>query len=558
MDIFRQGSYRAFQYLLSSVVYRLIIILYGAFIVSTHDNIRATSFYIVLIPLYVIVYLVLLGDKLKYARLLLDVSVIFAVLYGKTPLDSVCFVYALFPLISSITHTGSHSKYWPVLLLTCLLFIALDGRIVFSHIFIAVLIWLAGLQSWYSSQTNRFLSILTAHIDGFFTDNDGSKKPHEIYNSFIKEINTYLNRDYLKSIYSYTLNEDGLLWLVNSSRFIWERTLLLEPEFLGILKERRFLYMRNRHSKFFFVEQSGVGYVYRCDVNPENEKIDFRKEYVINYVLELAFGRLSTLLASEYRINETRRKAFEETKGHIDYVTRALKVMHFVRNKLSPIKTVITFFNNQDKMDPDKVKRMEERVKKEVQQANTDLAEIISTANYLLDKQNNPYGGADIENKTIKFIFVVLSEIVELHLGGTVDVSEDIKNIEQKRVVKVSTTQLKLLFTDIVSNIEKYRKSDYSIYMDMLDDYLCVTFINDIEPKKESDCNTLARDINNSNNVGIVLRKSHGVYNIKSAASVMGVVLLAETTGDKKQKSFVIKTKFKMYDGDEGNQGFGN
>lgn len=77
----------------------------------------------------------------------------------------------------------------------------------------------------------------------------------------------------------------------------------------------------------------------------------------------------------------------------------------------------------------------------------------------MLDKENNPYGGADVEKKNIKFLFVLLSEIVEYHLGGIVMVSDDIKNIEQRKEVNVSTTQLKLLFTDIVSNIEKYKKN---------------------------------------------------------------------------------------------------
>lgn len=558
MNIFTQGTYQLLQHVLSSIVYRLIIVLYGSFIVLTHLNLFATPYYALLIPVYVVAYIALIGDKWKYARLLLDLSMVLAVLYGKTPMDNICFVYALFPLISSITHTGSHSKYWPVLVLTIVLFLILDRGIDYSHIIIAVIVWFAGIQSWYSSNANRFLSSITSHIDNYFADNDGTHKPHEIYKNIIDEINSYLGRNFLKNIYSYTVKENNMLWLVNSSEFMWERTLTLSPQIMDALKKKKYLQMVKNHSKYFFVEQRGVSYVYRCEMNPLYERINFRKGYVIDYVLELTFAKVSTLLASEYRINETRRKAFEETKGHIDYVTRALKVMHFVRNKLSPIKTVITFYSNQDKMDAEKVKKMEERIKQEVRQANTDLTGIITTANYLLDKQNNPYGGADVENKNIKFLFVILSEIVEYHLGGTVNVTDDIKGIEQRKEVKVSTTQLKLLFTDIVSNIEKYKKTEYSVDMGINDDCLFVSFINDIDIKQESDCNDLARDINNNNNEGIVLRKSHGVYNIKAAAAVMGVDLKAETIGDKKSKKYKITTCFKLYDGDDSNKDSSN
>ena len=562
MNVFKQRTYLIIQYVLSSLVYRLIIIVFGILIVLTHDNLIAAYYYTLLIPLYAILYIFLINDKWKYARLILDLVIVFAVLYGKTPLDDICFVYALFPLISSITHTGSHSKYWPVLVLTCIVFLILDGGMIIKHIVVAILIWLAGIQSWYSNKTNLFLSTITTHIDNYFSDNDGKKRPHEIYKDIIKEINSYLKGDYLKNIYSYTLKENNVLWLVNSSEFTWDRTLNMKPEFLAELKQRKFLHLKNNDSKYYYVEQRGVCYIYRCEINPLYERINYRKGYVVNYVLELTFGKVSTLLASEYRITETRRKAFEETKGHIDYVTRALKVMHFVRNKLSPINSVITFYSNRDKiesgMDPEKVQRMESRIKQEVNQAKKDLIEIVNTANYLLDKDKNPYGGTDIENKNIKFLFVILSEIVEHHLGSTVNVSDEIKGLETRKEVRVSMTQLKLLFTDIVSNIEKYKKTDYSIDMGVEGDKIIVTFMNEIDSKKESDCTSLVKDINNQNNEAIMLRKSHGVHNIKIAASLMDIELKAEMTSENKRKRFVLKTKFKMYDDYDDNKNSGN
>lgn len=551
--MFKHSIYLELQHVMSSIVYRLIIMFYGGFIVMTHQNIVEAPYYAILILVYVALYFELIDEKLKYARLILDLSVVMAVLYGKTPLDAVCFVYALFPLISAITHTGSHSKYWPVLLLTAIQLIILDKGVDYGHLTIVFFIWMAGIQSWYSHQTDHFLTSITAHIDNYFADNDGTRKPHEIYKSIIDEINAYLGVDYLTNIFSYTVKENDELWLVNSSKFMWDRTLKRSPKFMSSLKERKYIYRKGKSSKYFYVEQRGVSYVYRCDLNPAYEILSLRKGYVINYVLKLTFGKISTLLASEYRISEARRKAFEETKGHIDYVTRALKVMHFVRNKLSPVKTVITFYSSMDSMDADKVKRMEERIKKEVRQANTDLNEIIKTANYLLDKENNPYGGADVEKKNIKFLFVLLSEIVEYHLGGIVMVSDDIKNIEQRKEVNVSTTQLKLLFTDIVSNIEKYKKIEYKVTMGTEDDMLIVRFENDFDSKQESKCNDLVRDINNKNNDSIVLRKSHGVYNIKAAASVMGVEMKAAIEGEKKNKKYVLITRFKMYGDNDNN-----
>lgn len=554
MNIFKQRAYNLlFHSLISSLIYRLIIIVYGAYIVFTHENIIAGPYYAALIPVYIFLYIKLLGEKWKYLRLILDAVVIMAVLYGKAPLDNISFVYALFPLISSITHTGFHSKYWPVLLLTYIMLFILDLQTPISYLAVPLFIWLVGVQSWYNNKTNDFLTTITAHIDNYFADSDGTKRPHEIYKNIIKEINSFLKESYLQNVYSYTL-KDNVLWLVNSSEFMWQRTLDVSTTLLGDLKKHGYYYDKENHNKLFYVERRGVVYVYKCDINPSFDRIGVRKKYVVDYVLEVTFGKVSTILASEYRIAETRRKAFEETKGHIDYVTRALKVMHFIRNKMSPIKTVITFYSNQDNMRPEKVKIMEERIKQEVRQANKDMTDIINTANYLLDKQNNPYGGSDIEQKNIKLLFVILSEIVELHLGGTVSVSENITNKEQDKYVKVSVTQLKLLFTDIISNIEKYKHTDYSINMESDGSFLIVSFMNDIDPKQESECSILVRDINNNDNESILARKSHGVYNIKAAASVMGVDLEADMVKDTKKKNYVLTTKFKLYDGNNGNK----
>lgn len=541
-----------FHNLISSFVYRLIIVVYGGYIVISHDNFVAAPYYAILMLGYIVAYILLIEAKWKYLRQLLDAVVILAVLYDKTPLDNMCFVYALFPLISSIAHTGFHSKYWPVLLLSYLMLFIFDIQMAIDNLFVPLLIWLVGIQAWRNNKMNNFSSTITAHVDNYFAECVGTKRPHEIYINIINEINNFLDSDYLLNIYSYRL-KNNVLWLVNSSEFIWERKLFVDSLLLEELIERKSLYDVDNHMLYFYVEQRDVKYIYCCKINPSVDRISIRKKFVVHYVLEVAFGKMSKILVSEHRISETRRKAFEKTRGHVDYVTRALKAMHFIRNKLSPIKTVITFYNDIENIDEKKANLMKDVVKKEVGQANKDLKEIVNMANYLLDKQNDPYWGLDIENKSLQFLFVVLSEIVELHLGGVVDVSDSISRGEQEKEVRVSVTQLKLLFTDLVSNIEKYGYDNYSISMEIDDTGLIIAFMNDIDSKSESNCIKLVRDINNNDKEGFVARNTHGVYNIKAAASIMNVDLCAELTGEKKNKRIVLKTRFKLYDRNDNN-----
>lgn len=535
------------QHVMSSLAYRMLLLCFGLFIVLSHENILPSYAYFIIMGLYVLLYLQLIDNKWKYVRLILDITLILIVLFGK-PLTEICFVYAVFPLISATIYTGVHNKYWPVFLISIALLIILDHGFVLDHQIVALAIWAAGFQSWMSSRTNSLIATITGHIDNYFADNDGSRRPHYIYHSIIDEINKFLKEDYLKDIYCYLLDTEGKIWLVNSSKFLWKRTLNLNNDIIERLQKNKTIDDSKQNTLYYYVEKQGVCYIYICKLFPFHHEFGFRKEYVLKYVLDVTFGKVSNVLASEYRIAAMRRKTFEETKGHIDYVSRALKVMHFIRNKLSPIKSVITFYSSIDTMDEAIRQRMEQRIKQEVKQARIDLNELVKTANYLLDKQNNPYSGADIEDVNIKLLFVILSEIAEYHLGGIVNVSEEIENAQKRRTVQVSLVQLKVLFTDIISNIDKYHQDYYDITMFIDSDDLIIDFVNDYPNNLDQECRNLVRDINNQDNDAIVQRNSHGVSNIKSAASIMKIGLSAKVTNESNKNKYTLRTRFKLYD----------
>ena len=533
---------------LSSIAYRGLLLIFGVIIITRYDNILPLWLYLTIIPLYVIAFFEFLSTKWKYARIVVDFLFIGVVLYGKMPLSNLCLRYSLYPLISSTIYTGEHHKYWPILAFTLAFLLALEQTVNVEHWIAVGVIWLAGYQSWKNRKMNNLITTITAHIDNYFADNDGTQRPHHIYPNIIAEINTYLGSNLLQDIYSYTLKDTNVMWLINSSKFTYSRTFELNEKLLKELIDDKHCFDKQANTHYYLVEQSGVKYVYRCVFAPIANNIPIRREYVINYVLDVTFGRLSGLLASEFRIAEKRRNMFEETKGHIDYVTRALKVVHFIRNKLTPIKSVITYYNSCDKMPAEVREKMEGRIRKEVSQAGADLEEIVKTANYLLDKQNNPYSGADIEYINIKLLFVILSEIVEHHLSGTVKVGQEIVDDTSRRTTPVSLIQLKVMFTDIVSNIERFYDTYYDIEMRVVENQLVITFLNDYAPSSEADCISIVRDINNANNEGIVQRKSHGISNIKGAASIMNIDLNANNNVSGGVHQYSLTTKFKLYE----------
>lgn len=68
------------------------------------------------------------------------------------------------------------------------------------------------------------------------------------------------------------------------------------------------------------------------------------------------------------------------------YVNAATKIMHYIRNKLTPLTNIVEYYSSTEELSESIKDKMEARIKKEVKQSNRDLQEIIETADYMLEK----------------------------------------------------------------------------------------------------------------------------------------------------------------------------
>lgn len=71
---------------------------------------------------------------------------------------------------------------------------------------------------------------ISKHIDDYFLNPEQIDKPHHIYKRIINDLNQFFYlkpNDGIRKIIAYTL-KDNILWLVNSSEFLWERYVSLD------------------------------------------------------------------------------------------------------------------------------------------------------------------------------------------------------------------------------------------------------------------------------------------------------------------------------------------
>ena len=260
-------------------------------------------------------------------------------------------------------------------------------------------------------------------------------KPHQIYENIITELNNYFHfkeGQGIKLITTYVLKGETL-WLVSASDFLWTRTRHLEIQQLQDLKKYKELRILgdNINTYLFYIPIGEFEYVFTCDVsNASSVTLNF---YKFKDMMRLAFSKMSILLSTEYRISERREEKFNEIKDSVLYVNQAVKVMHFIRNKMTPLSNLIAYHKEMGNMPDDILDKMKDRISKEANQAETDLSEILKFANYLLDKSKNPFLCTEIQEVSILKIYLIISEITERAMQLPVSVDEKIKLCADKR-----------------------------------------------------------------------------------------------------------------------------
>lgn len=204
---------------LNSLLFRILCIAYAIVIISISINQFPLWVYYVTIAMYFISYIIL--NKYSKCRLLVDFIFTLVILWNKDININYCYLFTLLPIINSINYSGKNKSFMTLYIGVCLCIVILEKNINIFNFIAPLFLFFIDLYTWQKRKTNDVLYELSEHVDSYFTQSEVIQKPHQIYKNIIKEINIFLKGDYVDSIYSYILKDDNILWLINSSEFIW-------------------------------------------------------------------------------------------------------------------------------------------------------------------------------------------------------------------------------------------------------------------------------------------------------------------------------------------------
>ena len=534
-----------------SIFFRLILMVFSFWIVRHNDNYVSEWFYYVLILLYFIIYCYLKVNKKELLRLLWDYIFINAIIWNKELHDPMTFMLVIIPLINAINYTGGkpHLKLLSLLTLGTLL----------CHLRPFepwIILPITALSGMYAISTIRYKRWnmereITERVNSYFLDSN-MLKPHHIYEAIIKELNTYFKYKEgqgIKRMSTYILRGNRL-WLVNASEFLWDRIFDLDTKSVCKLKDKKEIRLDygNEFIHMFYIPISNIEYVFTCNISKEKDILFPFKDF--KDIMKSTFQKISILLCTEYRISERREQKFNEIKDSVLYVNQAVKVMHFIRNKMNPLTNLVAYHQEIDSINSDVRKKMEQRIKKEAIQADKDLSDVLKTADYLLDKSNNPFLGAQIQEISIIKIYVVVSEISERLMNQIVDTDETIRvENDTNMFVQSNLIECKIMFTDWINNIRKYSTGKSKISMYINEGKLIIHFENQYE-SNDNEIDKLLRDMNSKSKDAVLEGKEYGygIYIIKSISKELGVEIIAYKKNDDVYKQLCLDFKFLIHE----------
>ena len=536
--------------MLRSFLFRIILLMFSYWIVEHNENIFPKWEYYVLFVIYYTIYCFLKYKQKDILRLAWDFVLINVVIWGKELHDPMTFMLVIVPMINAINYTGKRSHLNLLSLLTLgtlmLHLRPFEPWIVIPILALAIM-YLTSVRTYRAWRTEKEI---TENVNRYFLD-PLMLKPHQIYESIITELNNYFHfkeGQGIKLITTYVLKGETL-WLVSASDFLWTRTRQLENQQLQDLKKYKELRISDDdiNTYLFYIPIGEFEYVFTCDVsNASSVTINF---YKFKDMMRLAFSKMSILLSTEYRISERREEKFNEIKDSVLYVNQAVKVMHFIRNKMTPLSNLIAYHKELGNMPDDILDKMKDRISKEANQAETDLSEILKFANYLLDKSKNPFLCTEIQEVSILKIYLIISEITERAMQLPVSVDEKIKSYADKGMcLHTNLVESKIMFTDWITNMMKYSTGCENISMYTEEGKLIVHFENQCRIK-DKDIDKLVRDMNSNAKDAVLEGKEYGygIYIIKSIARELDVEISAKKENKQDQAFMCLDFKYMIY-----------
>ena len=527
------------QRLIISVLFRLLIIGYSIFLLIISENIFSWYFQIVIYATYAIIFSLTYGkDKLfSFLRLINDYLFIFLILYQYDKLDLYSFSMLFLPILNSQNHTGEKRSIllyiFPILAI-CIVSQEINTRFIIPFIFF----FFINLFEGYRTKSIRFHEKLNSVIDNFFTQDSNTYRPYKIYKECIPILNNKPFNLNVEDIFCFKYEKGrSSLAVVNGSKFIWNYKVDIDIKTIpqSITNKRPMKAIKNvpltlnkteLNENIVFISNiaNSDNYFLFFLITDVSSSLLYNIFGMQNMLLMPLFSRLIKVFEADLKQKTMESHTMLELGTKMNYVNSAVKTMHFIRNKLGPVKNYISMEDDYDSSDEEKKKRIEPYLKVERQKVELSLGMVLERANFILEKSNNPFVVSSLNKYGIQQLFSEFRRIWgEYRLEENFDfLIERGSNNDLKKYVYYNKVGMDLVLTNWISNIHKYNSGEYGLIIEETESAYKFKFFNSIKINQPEDLDFI-KQFASDDRLEIDKRKSHGLSELKEFLTQMNI-----------------------------------
>ncbi len=522
-----------FQRKIISIFFRFIIISYSIFLLNYYEAKYLWYINSGAIVLYLIIYFLLYTkDKwVSILRLINDYVFITFILLQLNDFNIFSFALLFAPILNTHNHSGDRKSILLYIIPLISLFIVLpkfEFWLIIPFFFFLIINSFDNLRSKYF----RFQQKLNSVIDDFFINENLYNRPYKIYENAIPIFNNSKTLPKKVSKIICLKVADGRFIIVNGSSFIWQFDILNKEEFFKKIENSNILFnielvidgilIKNNLISIYPINSHFYCYIIISENHESFQQIPF--SLFIQKLISPFFHRLSKVFDADLKQKKNELTKLTELEEKINYVTNSVNSMHFIRNKLGPVKSYLAMVEDYNRTsDKEKQKKIEPYLVKERQKLNASIIQILERADYILTKSNNPFNVYQIELYGIQQLFSEIRRVWNYFFD--IEPFKINWNVQKDRIkydVKYNFIGIELVLSNWISNMYKYNNGDFGVEFNETDEFYNITFYNSIDIS-DSNSTKFITEYTTSDRVEITRRNSNGLLEVKDFLSQMKI-----------------------------------
>ncbi len=532
---------------ISSIVFRIIIVIYSIFLIRIHDNYFHDYLYYFYIALYFIMYIFLFDKRRPLLRTLNDYVLIFVVLYMKDVSIVYNFIFILFPLINAPNHTGTKRCVAQLYFFTILIFIILSfvSSLSYELIYILIGITFLSIISYFElSRAKMFDSVFSIYkkIDDMTSKNRNRTQIPEIYRIIIEKLSDRIN---IKQITCFREEKKSFI-LKNSSKFVYKYEFDFNKVTYDVSAGKLPININDKEL-YSVVTVKIRQLIFMIITEKEASSLSISKRLYLMSIAPLLFEKIAKIMEFENNLGKEEYRRIKELSKKQHFVLEVMKSTHFLSNKLSPIKNYLTAREQLDsstKLNQKQREQIQVYENAERKKASISLKSISDKINLLLNKESNPFIPTSMKKVKARYIFMLIKRLW-IQENDEKDITvENVTDENLNKKIITNEDALEYIFTDIFTNISKYSNGYKNINFNF-EDGIVIQIKNNIVDyrNKESDLLKIVNNYNNDDRLEINKRNNFGLLHIKELSQQLSMDVSLKL--DNQNKLFITEIEFK-------------